>query len=534
MQPVKRSLPMLFFLYGPPGSGKSTLGKLLSDRFQLPFYDLDQEIEAHCHKTIADIFAQDGELTFRREEAERLDEILQRKKGIVALGGGALLNTTSREAVEKAGSVLCVTAELSTLFRRMQNQSVIRPLLDGDQGAEQRLSALIQKRADHYASFSNQLDTTTLTQEEAGWQAQVKFGSFHVHGMGSGYDVRVIPGGLDLLGHLMHEYGFTGQVALVCDETVGKLYAERAAQALQACSCVVHPIIFPAGEKHKTIQTISNLWEGFINSGLDRGSTVVALGGGVVSDLAGFAAATYLRGIRWVAVPTTLLSMADASLGGKTGADLPQGKNLVGAFHPPALVLTDPELLWTLPDRELRSGLAEVVKHGILADERLFARCMQGWEAIAHSSMSQPDWNELVRRAISVKIRYIEADPYEKGIRAALNLGHTIGHAVERASDFSISHGEAVSIGMVAEAQLAEKIQLAQPGLSVSIASVLEGLGLPVHIPPEINAQAVLKYLQVDKKRTAGTVRFALPAAIGDVRTGIQVDLDLIQSLMEE
>lgn len=534
MPTFSQSLPIMFFLYGPPGSGKSTLGKLLSDQFALPFYDLDQEVEAHCQKTIADIFAQDGEFTFRWEEAERLNEILQKKKGVVALGGGALLNLTSREAVEKAGSVLCLTADISTLSKRMQNQSGIRPLLDGDEGVEQRLSALIQKRADHYASFSNHLDTTALTREEAGWQAQLNLGAFHVHGMGSGYDVRVISGGLDLLGPLMEEYGLTGQVALVSDETVGKLYAERAAQSLRSCGCRVHPILFPAGEKYKTIQTISNLWEGFIESGLDRGSTVVALGGGVVSDLAGFAAATYLRGIRWAAVPTTLLSMADASLGGKTGADLPQGKNLVGAFHPPALVLADPELLWTLPDRELRSGLAEVVKHGILADDRLFARCAQGWAALAHDPSSQPDWNELVRRAISVKIRYIEADPYEKGIRAALNLGHTIGHAVERASDFSISHGEAVAIGMVAEAQLAEQIQLAQPGLAASITSVLEGLGLPVRIPSEINAHAVLKYLQVDKKRKGGTVRFALPAAIGDVRTGIQVNLDLIQSLMEE
>ena len=235
--------------------------------------------------------------------------------------------------------------------------------------------------------------------------------------------------------------------------------------------------LVPPGEEHKTVATVGKLWEEFLAGGLERSSTVLALGGGVITDLAGFAAATYLRGVRWVALPTSLLGMVDATLGGKTGVDLPQGKNLVGAFHPPSLVLADPRLLATLPEAELRSGMAEVVKHGILADEQLFARCAQGWAAVT------ADLDEIVRRAMAVKIGFIQSDPYEKGLRAALNLGHTVGHAVELASAFRLRHGEAVSIGLAVEARLAEDAGIADAGLAETIRACLQGLGLPTADP---------------------------------------------------
>nr|HMN61351.1 3-dehydroquinate synthase family protein [Anaerolinea sp.] len=227
----------------------------------------------------------------------------------------------------------------------------------------------------------------------------------------------------------------------------------------------------------------------------------------------------------WVGLPTTLLSMADASLGGKTGADLPQGKNLVGAFHPPALVLADPNLLATLPEAEQRSGMAEVVKHGLLADESLFRRCKSGWQAV------QLAWPEVVRRAMAVKIGFIQADPYEKGARAALNLGHTVGHAVELASGFRLRHGEAVAIGLVVEARLGERLGVTQPGLAERIAACLRGLGLPVEVPEGINADAFLRALKVDKKNAAGQVRFALPERIGAYRVGVSVEMDFRELL---
>jgi 3-dehydroquinate synthase len=253
------------------------------------------------------------------------------------------------------------------------------------------------------------------------------------------------------------------------------------------------------------------LWGSFLENGLDRKSTVIALGGGVISDLAGFAASSYMRGIDWVAVPTTLLAMVDASMGGKTGFDLPEGKNLIGSFHPPKLVLADPSLLLTLNDRDLRSGMAEVVKHGVIADPELFALCANGLEWIKNNL------EEIVKRAMAVKIKIIEADPYEKGIRATLNLGHTVGHAVELVSGFKLSHGESVAIGMAAEARYAVRVGAASRSVLEAIESTLSKLGLPVEIPKELSREEIVRVMKVDKKKNAKFVHFALPVEIGKV-----------------
>jgi 3-dehydroquinate synthetase len=245
----------------------------------------------------------------------------------------------------------------------------------------------------------------------------------------------------------------------------------------------------------------------------------------VLSDLAGFAAATFLRGVPWVAVPTTLLSMCDASLGGKTGFDLPRGKNLVGAFHPPSLVLSDPLCLLTLPEVELRCGLAEVVKHGIIHDKELYDLCARGWKAVQGGDPTHPDWRMVVRHSIAAKVNVVNQDPYEKGQRAALNLGHTIGHGLEQATNFALRHGEAVAIGMVIEADIAVQLGLAEPGLPEEIARTLEGLGLPTRPPAGINRQAVRQAMSLDKKRAAGKVNFALPEQIGSVKTGVALEL---------
>ena len=346
---------------------------------------------------------------------------------------------------------------------------------------------------------------------------------FHISGMGTPYDALVVPGGLDSLGALLRERGFDGPVAIVTESNVGPIYAERAAASLRMAGYAASIVTFPAGEAHKTMESIQLIWAGMLEGGLDRRSTVVALGGGVTGDMAGFAAATFMRGIRWVGVPTSLLSMVDASLGGKTGIDLPQGKNLVGAFHPPALVVADPAVLASLPEAELRSGLAEVVKHGIISDPGLFALCAAGYDSV------RSDWAAIVRRAMKVKVDVIEIDPYEKGIRAALNLGHTVGHAVELVSEFKLRHGEAIAIGTVVEARLAERLGLAESGLSEEIAVAFADLGLPTQIPPEFSREAILAAMRVDKKKASGIIQFALPVKIGEVKVGVAVeDLGLV------
>ena len=435
---------------------------------------------------------------------------------MVALGGGALLTDEARQVAQAAGVVLCLQAQPEKLLARLRADGAARPLLEGD--APGRLQALLADRAALYNSFPRQVDTSLLDVESACWQAQVQVGRFHVRGMGAGYDVVVRPGGLADLGQMLMARGLHGPLVIIADDNVAPLYAGQVSAGLQSAGFMVSQIVIPAGEAAKTIDTIQALWTGFAAARLERGSTVIALGGGVVGDMTGFAAATFLRGINWVNVPTTLLAMVDSSLGGKTGIDLPQGKNLVGAFHPPQLVLADPNLLASLPADELRSGLAETVKHGVIADPYLFARCEQGLAVLT------TDLDAVVRQGMAVKVKVIEVDPYEQGLRQALNLGHTVGHGVELASDFRLSHGQSVAIGMVVECRLAETSGLAETGLTARIAAVLQSLGLPVSIPPSLDPERIVSAMQMDKKRAAGQQRFALPERIGAVRVGVTIE----------
>ncbi len=503
----------MIFLYGPPGVGKSTVGQALAAALNLPFYDADAAVMAQAGQDIPAIFAQEGEAGFRARETAVITQLLRQPAGVMALGGGALLNEALRAQVEAAGPVLCLHAPLAVLQKRL-GASAERPLLAAD--LAKKLPQLLAQRASHYASFPHQLEANAAPAAVA-WQAQISLGRFHVRGMGAGYDVLAQSGGLAQLGALLRARNLHGPIALVSDEQVARYWLETAVASLRAADYAVHPVLIPPGEAHKTIATLTQLWNAFLAAGLERRSTVVALGGGVVGDLAGFAAATFLRGVNWVSAPTTLLAMADASLGGKTGADLPEGKNLIGAFYPPRLVLADAGTLSTLQLAELRSGLAEVVKHGIIGDPGLFDLCAQGETAVAQN------WPSLISRAMAVKLAIIAADPYEQGQRAALNLGHTIGHAVELASGYRLRHGEAVAIGMVAEARLAEQIGVAENGVAAQITAVLNALSLPTQIPPELDRQAIIRAVGVDKKRRAGQVQFALPARIGKVVTGVHV-----------
>jgi shikimate kinase/3-dehydroquinate synthase len=272
----------------------------------------------------------------------------------------------------------------------------------------------------------------------------------------------------------------------------------------------------PAGEQHKTLATVRDIYDQLLAAGFDRQGTVVALGGGVVGDITGFAAATYMRGVDLVQCPTSLLAMVDASIGGKSGVDLPQGKNLVGAFKQPVAVLADLATLPTLPPAEFVAGMAEVLKHGLIAAPHILNRLEQGiWDAPT-AMESLPALQSLVTEAIQVKRDVVQDDPFEQGRRAVLNLGHTFGHAIEQVSGYTIRHGEGVAMGLVAAAHLSATLGHCSPALQQRIEQLLQRLHLPLKIPSALAPESLYQAMGSDKKKAAGKLRFVLLRGIGD------------------
>ncbi len=301
---------------------------------------------------------------------------------------------------------------------------------------------------------------------------------------------------------------------IVSNPVVARLYAGRVKAGIESTGVSCAQCIIPAGERFKTLKSVTKIYEAALDAGLDRASAIVALGGGVVGDMAGFAAATYMRGIDYYQVPTTLLAQVDSSIGGKTGVDLPRGKNLVGAFHQPRAVLIDIDTLRTLPARELRCGLAEVVKHAIIYD-RKFAMFLEG--RAADLLARQPEAiREAVTRSIEIKRDVVQQDERESGLRAILNYGHTVGHAIEVVGGYGrYRHGEASAIGMVTEAILAERIGVAEKQTARHVAGILAAMRLPVRMDPLLGKAELLDAMRRDKKAVSGKFRLALPTRVG-------------------
>lgn len=328
---------------------------------------------------------------------------------------------------------------------------------------------------------------------------------------------------LNRTGSYLAEMGYAGRCAVVTNEVVGRHHAKPLLENLRDAGLEPTRIDLPDGEQFKTLDTVADLYSELIEAKLDRRSPVIALGGGVLGDTAGFAAASFLRGVPLVQIPTTLLAMVDSSVGGKTGVDLPQGKNLVGAFKQPEMVIIDPKMLETLPPVEFRAGMAEVVKHGIIDAPELFAALEKGNYELS--------W--ILNEAINVKVRVVQADPFEQGRRAVLNLGHTFGHAFERLSNFAVRHGEGVAMGLVCAARLATRLGNCSGQTTERIIALLEQLGLPTQ-PPPYKAEEVWAAMFTDKKRQGNTLHFVLPRAIGKVDIFPNIDEAEVKAILDE
>jgi 3-dehydroquinate synthase len=532
------------------GTGKSVVAREVARRLDRPLVDMDTMIEARARKPISRIFAEDGEPAFRELEADLCEELSKQDGQVIATGGGALVDARNRDALLKGSIVICLHADADDILGRVcQDDS--RPLLDvSDPLAE--IEGLLAARHDAYAALPWHLDTSGLSIEAVVERvmALAQARALPVQYPGGTYDIHIGEGMLDHVGGALRAASIPAgtRVALVSNDVVAPLYAARAVESLSAARLRPFTCIIPDGEHQKTLATIASLYDQFLAGGLDRSGLVLSLGGGVTGDIAGFAAASFMRGVHFAQAPTTLLSMVDASVGGKTGVDLPQGKNLVGAFKQPVVVVVDPRVLSTLGDAEVRSGMAEVIKHGVIGDPDLFATLEVGLDtkgvgsakvARATRWIDQPPLSsQQIAQALQVKIEIVEEDPYEHGRRAVLNLGHTVGHALEKLSGFELRHGEAVSIGMVAAGRIAVRLELAAPELAERIENTLEAWDLPVRFTAPnrtpFHPEAVWRATAYDKKRRGDALRWILPLAIGQVTIREDVPDRLIMSVLRE
>ncbi len=465
-------------LVGFMGAGKTTLGEQVAERLGRPFVDLDREVEAQSGTSIEVMFAH-GEAVFREAEERVAAKVLRAPEpAVVALGGGAVLSAATRAELSRHFTVL-VDVDVDTAWERARESG--RPLARDDR--EFRVLYEARRRMYEEVADARAIDLDGVVLAAGG--VQVETGAFERLGA-------LIPGDV--------------RVALVSDRHVAGIYGADAQIALGTRLASEHEL--PPGEEAKRLAVAGRLWD---ELAVDRTGTVVALGGGCVTDVAGFVAATHLRGVPWVAVPTTLVGQVDAAIGGKTGLDTGTGKNRVGAFHWPARTVIDPGFLQTLPAAERRAGMAEVVKTGLLAGEPL-------WEL--------PD-AELVRRAAAFKTAVCLRDPTEQGERAILNLGHTFGHALEAASGYSVRHGDAVALGLSAALELSERRYGLDAGWRARVRELLDPQ------PVAVDRDAARGALVRDKKAVDGRPRLVLLEAPGRPVVTDEVPLDEVQAALD-
>ena len=563
------SYPKPIFLIGMMGAGKSTVGPKLAARLGRSFIDTDQEVERRAGRTVAEIFRLEGEARFRALEREAI-EAASGTSAVVALGGGAIVQPGALERCRAVGVLVHLDVPVERLLQRI-GDGESRPLLAGVEPGERaaRLAELVDARRPYYAGAQHRIDATGEPEDvvdailahlagsadDAGGNrtdAECRPGAAgrgRSSGMGirktasrartvragrsraDGEAVASVPVALaersyaielghdwlETIGARVGSLLGTERVAVVSVAPVARRYAPPLVRGLAKAGVQAGRIVVPDGDASKNLRELGRLYERFLDQGLDRHAAVVALGGGVVGDLAGFAAATFLRGIPFVQVPTTVLSMVDASIGGKTGVNLARGKNLVGAFHQPRGVFIDTATLSSLPRRERAAGVAELVKAAAIWDAELFEWLERHVEAFL--DLEPGILLHGLERACAIKAEVVARDEREGGLRRLLNFGHTLGHAIEKHARYrGILHGEAVSIGMVFAAERSEALGFSPAGTAERLASLLGRAGLPT-LPPDRPRKTYLAAIGVDKKRQGAGIHFVVLEGIGRAGT---------------
>ncbi len=543
------------FLTGLSGAGKTTVGTLVANRLGWRFLDTDALIEDQVRRTVAQVFSEEGEAAFRQREAEALQQAAAQEQVVVATGGGAVISAANRSLMRQQGTVIYLAASVEAAWRRVMVGVVppvsspagagqaLRPLLAGDNG-QQKLQTLYETRKRWYEEADLEISTDEATPEQIALQViagacvqgtllssafpaeQMRFDLGHAI-----VQSNVEWGGLHHLPQALQTLGLARRVFLVTDSQVGALYAGPLLNLLKKAGLEAHLCTIPAGESSKSLEYFSQVIDWLVQHKAERHDPLIALGGGVVGDLAGFVAASYQRGMPLIQVPTSLLAQVDAAIGGKTAINHPQGKNLIGAFYQPRLILADPACLLTLPERAYREGWAEIIKSGLALDSELFA-----WLEASASSLLHPEpglLTKIVARALRLKMELVQEDEREQGRRAILNYGHTIGHALEAFTGYTTwLHGEAVAIGMEAAAHIAVALGVLAPEAAARQRALLLACGLPISCP-DLAFDALLEAMSRDKKVQSGRMRWILPTGIGQAIVSSDVPLSLVQQAVE-
>ncbi|MGC9958262.1 3-dehydroquinate synthase [Roseiarcus sp.] len=528
-------------LVGMMGAGKTSVGKRLAAKLGLPFVDADAEIEAGAQLTISEIFERFGELYFRDGERKVIARLLNGGPLVLATGGGAFMNATTRQNIAKYGVSIWLKPSFDILLARVRKKSN-RPLLK-TADPEQTLRRLLEERTPTYAladltiesldgshdtvvdAILRRLDATlgkdVAPVQEARRKVEVPLGA-------RAYSILIGPGVLDEAGAEIARIAPGVHCAIVTDARVAPLYLDRLSASLDQAGLRSTPIVCPPGEATKGYAEFARVCDALIEARIERRDIVIALGGGVIGDLAGFCAASLRRGVRLVQLPTTLLAQVDSSVGGKTGINSRHGKNLVGAFHQPSLVLADTLCLDTLSEREFRAGYAEVVKYGLIGDRGFFEFLESNWrDAFAGG----PARAEAIAVSCAAKARVVAADETERGERALLNLGHTFGHALEKLTGYDsarLVHGEGVAIGMVSAFRFSRDLGLCSGQDATRAEAHLKAVGLPTRMRdiPGFDARTedLLAAMRQDKKVERGRLTFILARGIGQSFVARDVD----------
>jgi shikimate kinase / 3-dehydroquinate synthase len=531
-------------LVGLMGAGKTSIGRRLAARLGMPFRDADIEIEAAAGCTVPELFARYGESAFRDGERRVIRRLLSAEPLVLAFGGGAFLDPATRATVRDEAVSVWLRCELPTLLRRVSGRDH-RPLLQGGDRAE-ILRDLMAKRYPIYAEADVVVDCgdetpdATTSQVLSSLLAWRRPRRLSIALSGGSYDVVIGDGLLARAGAYLAPVLPQKRAVIVTDETVAALHLPTLRAGLAEAAIATSEIVVPPGEASKNLETFAGVVDGLLAAGVERRTAVIALGGGVIGDLAGFAAAATLRGLPFVQMPTTLLSQVDSSVGGKTGINTARGKNLIGAFHQPRIVLADTATLATLPPRELRAGYAETVKAGLIGDAAFFAWCeAHGAEVVGGEREAQA---EAIRRACAFKASVVGDDEREEKLsdgRALLNLGHTFGHALEAEYGYGggILHGEAVAIGIGLAFRLSTRLGLCPRDDSERVVAHMAAIGLPSELGMlnrRFSAAALLNHMRRDKKVQDGALKFVLARGIGQAFTATDVPVDAVSDLLRD